>query len=221
MSEPPNTELHVATTRASYDAVAVSYAEMLDNALAEMPWDRAVLGLFAELALAGGGGMVGDLGCGPGRLTGHLAELGLDVFGVDLSPGMIEVARRSHPGLRFEVSSLDRLDLADGSLAGVLAWYSLIHTPPEHQPAILTELHRVLAPGGLLLIAFQVGDDEHLHREQAYGHPVDLDVYRLSPERVIRDLAAAGLAVAARVFREAEGSYETTEQAYLLARRTA
>lgn len=112
MDEPA----HVSETRTAYDAVAESYAELLRDALESGPWDRAMLATFAELV--GTTGPVGDLGCGPGRLTAHLASLGLDVFGVDLSAGVVEVARRAHPELRFEVGSLAALDLADGSLAG-------------------------------------------------------------------------------------------------------
>jgi 2-polyprenyl-3-methyl-5-hydroxy-6-metoxy-1,4-benzoquinol methylase len=47
-----------------------------------------------------------DVGCGTGRITAHLRQLGVDVFGIDLSPGMIEVARRDHPGLRFDLGSM-------------------------------------------------------------------------------------------------------------------
>ena len=53
-----------------------------------------------------GGGPVADVGCGPGHVTAHLRDSGLDAFGIDLSPVMIDVARREHPGLRFEVGSM-------------------------------------------------------------------------------------------------------------------
>jgi hypothetical protein len=96
--------------RASYDTVADDYADLLRSALAGSPTDRAVLGLFAELVTDSGGGEVADLGCGPGRITGHLASLGLDVRGVDLSPGMVAVAQREHPQLRFDVGSMTALD---------------------------------------------------------------------------------------------------------------
>src|SRR3954471_23701990 len=148
MTEPA----FLTETRTAYDTVADLYAEQHQDVLDASPWDRAVLGTFAELV--GGSGPVADLGCGPGRLTGHLASLGLDVFGVDLSPGMVDVARRAHPGLRFEVGSMAALDIGDGSLAGALAWYSLIHTPPEELPSVVAELARVLAPGGRLLTGF-------------------------------------------------------------------
>nr|WP_246405639.1 class I SAM-dependent methyltransferase [Modestobacter versicolor] len=182
--------------------------------------DRALLGVFAEQVLAGAGGPVGDLGCGPGRLTTHLAGLGLDAFGVDLSPGMVEVARQRHPRLRFQVGSLTALDLPDAGLAGALAWYSLIHTPPEHQPAVIAELARVLRPGAPLLTAFQAGDDVPVHHRQGYGHEISLRTWRLDPDRVERQLARAGFGVQVRVLREPDGSpYEKSRQAYLLAVR--
>lgn len=213
---------YLRTTRLAYDTVAADYAALLSTELEEKPVQRTMLDLFAELVLAGGGGgPVGDLGCGPGRVTSYLRQRGLDAFGVDLSPAMVEVARAAYPGLRFEVGALDALDLLDGSLAGAMAWYSLIHVPPEDQPGVIAELHRVLAPGGHLLLAFQVGDDERVHREQAYGHAVRLDSYRMSPDRVTDQLARTGLHVHARLVREPADHYETTQQAYLLARRTA
>ena len=212
---------HLTTTRLAYDSVAVDYAALLATELGEKPVQRAMLDLFAELVLADGGGRVGDLGCGPGRVTAYLSDRGLDAFGVDLSPGMVEVARGTYPDLEFAVGALHALDLPDGSLAGAMGWYSLIHVPPEDQPGVLAELHRVLMPGGHLLLAFQVGDDERVHREQAYGHAVELDSYRMSPDRVTEDLTRAGFAVHARMVREPGDAYETTPQAYLLARRTA
>jgi SAM-dependent methyltransferase len=205
----------VAETRAAYDTVAVSYEQMLRDLLAASPWDRAMLDTFAELV--GPAAAVADLGCGPGRITGYLAGLGLDVFGVDLSPGMIDVARRTHPGLRFEVGSMAELPVADASLAGAVAWYSIIHTPPERLGAVFGEIARVLAPGGVLALGFQVGD-ERKHISQGYGHGVSLDAYRLRPEFITGLMADAGLAEQARLVRQAEPP-ESTPQAYLIARK--
>lgn len=205
------------TTRVSYDALAVEYAEYTRTALADQPWERAVLAVFAELVRAGGAGPVADVGCGPGRLTGHLHDLGLDVFGVDLSPGMLAVARREHPGLRFAVGSMLALDVADGALGGVLAYYSTIHVPDERLPAVLAEFARVLAPGGHLLLAFQVGDEPR-HLTEAFGHTVALEFVRRRPEEVAGLVERAGLVVGARVVRAAE-ERELTPQAYLLARK--
>jgi SAM-dependent methyltransferase len=203
--------------RESYDTVAADYADLLRGALAAAPHDRAVLGLFAELVLAAGGGPVADLGCGPGRITAHLAGLDLDAFGVDLSPGMVGVARRDHPGLRFEVGSLTDLRLGAGSLAGAVAWYSLIHTPTDRLPTVLAGLARVLRPGGELLLAFQAGD-EPVRLQHAYGHDVRLVNHRRPPALVEELLAEAGLAVHTRLVRDPVGP-ERSPQAYLLARR--
>ena len=135
MTEP--SWLHV--TRRSYDAVAVEYADLLRDELGARPWDRAMLAAFAEAVRTGGGGPVADLGCGPGRITAHLAALGLDVHGIDLSPSMVGVARRSYPELRFAEGSMSDLDLADGALGGIVAWYSVIHTPTERLPEMFAE----------------------------------------------------------------------------------
>ena len=76
----------------SYDTVAADYHEVLKDNLKSNPFDRAALDLFAELVPAG---PVGDLGCGTGRITTYLAGLGLDAFGIDLSPEMVALARSS------------------------------------------------------------------------------------------------------------------------------
>lgn len=208
---------HLSETRASYDTVAADYAELFKTSLAEIPMDRAMLGVFAELVLAGEVGPVADIGCGPGRITAHLDLLGLPVFGVDLSPGMIAVARQTYPGLRFEEGSMLALDLADASLAGLVAWYSIIHTPLDLLPVVFGEFHRVLAAGGHLMLAFQVGD-ERVRLEQGYGHEISLDAYRLSPDRIVELLSQAGFVAQARLVREPAGR-EKTQQAYLLLRK--
>lgn len=213
MTEPS----YLRATRAAYDTVAVDYAELLRTELAAKPLDRALLAAFAELVLAAGMGPVADLGCGPGRVTAHLRSLGLTAFGVDLSPAMIAVARQAHPDLRFGEGSMTALDLTDGVLGGIVAWYSIIHTPPEQLPVTFAEFYRVLGPGGHLLLAFQVGD-ERVHLKQAYGHAVSLDAYRLPPDRVAQLLSQAGLVVHARLFRKPDEP-EKAQQAYLLARK--
>lgn len=204
-------------TRAAYDTVAVDYAKLLDDNLANSPMDRAMLGIFAEYVLADGG-QVADIGCGPGRITIHLDSLGVPVFGIDLSPGMVAEARHRYPHLRFEVGAMAELDLPETSLGGILAWYSIIHTPPELLPAVFAEFARVLVPGGHLLLAFQVGD-ERKRVEQAYGHSVSCDAYRLPPKRVTELLSQAGFTVTAQLIREPMHELEHTPQAHLVARK--
>jgi SAM-dependent methyltransferase len=207
----------VRSTRSSYDTLAAAYVEYTRDDLVAKPWDRAVLAVFAELVTSGPPGPVVDIGCGTGRLTAHLHGLGVDVFGVDLSPGMRAVARQAYPGLRFEVGSMLALNLADGSVAGLLAYYSTIHIPDDRLADVFAEFARVLMPGGHLLLAFQAGDGV-LHLTEGLGHRFELDFHRRRPDHVAELLADAGLPVRTRVLREAEEG-ERTAQAYLVARK--
>jgi SAM-dependent methyltransferase len=206
------------SVRDAYNTVAADYSELLRTALAAKPLDRAMLVAFADLVKTGSLGAVADLGCGPGHVTAFLHGQGLDVFGVDLSPQMVATATHEYPTLRFLVSSIRALDLEDGSLCGITAWYSIIHTPPAQLPATFEEFWRVLADDGYLALAFQVGN-ECLHIEQAYGHSISLDAYRMDPGEITDLLGSAGLTVQARLVREPDTS-EKTPQAYLLAQKT-
>jgi ubiquinone/menaquinone biosynthesis C-methylase UbiE len=185
----------LADTRTSYDTVAASYAELTRHLLDETPVERAVLALFADLVRAQGGGLVADVGCGTGRITGHLRTLGVDAFGIDLSPGMIDVARRDHPGVRFDVGSMTDLALADASVAGLVAWYSLIHIPDAEISWVLAQFRRVLRPGGPLLLSFHVGDESRLKTEGYGGHPMKVYVHRRQLEQTIAWLNDAGFTI--------------------------
>ncbi|MFI0788742.1 class I SAM-dependent DNA methyltransferase [Streptomyces lydicus] len=189
----------VRATREAYDAIAATYAQKFHDFLHDRPLERALLDAFAELVRTSGGG-VADLGCGPGQVTAHLHGLGLDAFGVDASPVMVELAREAGPGLRFEVGSMAALDIEDGALAGVLSRWSVIHTPPQELPAVLAEIARVLAPGGHALIAFPATDGAHIET-QSYDHAV-VTAYRWSPDRFAELLREHGLTESARLVIE-------------------
>jgi SAM-dependent methyltransferase len=185
----------LSDTRASYDADAAGYADKVDGLLEASPYLRTSLALFAELVRDAGGGPVADIGCGPGHVTGHLHDLGVDAFGVDLSPEMIAIARRDHPGLRFEVGTMTDLDLPDRSVAGVLAFWSVIHVPDESVPTVFEQFHRVLRPGGPVLVGFHVGD-ETIHTSEGYtGRAINVDSHRRRPELVASWLRAAGFSI--------------------------
>ncbi|WP_367127287.1 class I SAM-dependent methyltransferase [Saccharothrix sp. HUAS TT1] len=204
-------------TRTSYDAVAESYADFGREALARKPVLRGVLALFAEAARAVGG-PVADVGCGPGLVTAHLRDFGLDAFGIDLSPRMVGIARRDHPGLRFEVGSMTDLDLPDGSVGGVLAFYSVIHVPDEEVPGALAHFHRVLRPGGVAMLGFHVGDVSRFKTEGYGGHPMALHVHRRTVERMSAWLRDAGFTVEAQVLLDPD---EEVPGGAVLARRGA
>jgi hypothetical protein len=134
---------------------------------------------------------------------------------------MIAQARQAHPGLRFEVGSMLDLDVPDGSLGGILAWYSTIHVPDDRLPAVFARFRRALAPGGYVQLGFQAGD-QLLHFTEALGHPVSMVSHRRQPGQVADLLTQAGLTVRAQLLRERDedGDFpEKTPQAFLLARK--
>ncbi|MDC0765957.1 class I SAM-dependent DNA methyltransferase [Streptomyces sp. HD] len=210
------------TTRASYDAIAPAYTEAFPDWLADShPLDRSLVTTFAELARDHAPAPVADLGSGPGYITARLAALGVPVFGVDISPQMVALARRAHPELRFHVGSMTSLDLPDETLGGIIALFSIIHVPDDHLPAAFTEFHRVLRPGAPVLLSFQSGDTEdRLHLTERFGQEIALDYYWRTPDTVTDALTKAGLQLQARVLREPQGE-EKRPRAFLLARRAA
>ncbi|MFJ5261283.1 class I SAM-dependent methyltransferase [Streptomyces sp. NPDC088387] len=207
----------VPATRASYDTIAPEYAARHPDGTAGRPLDRALLAAFAELSRKHAPRPVADLGSGPGDVTARLHALDVPVFGVDVSPRMVEVARRAHPGLRFHVGSMTALDLPDGTLGGVLALYSIIHVPDDHLVALFEEFRRVLVVGAPVLLGFQSGDvDEVMRISERFGRGISLDFHVRGVDTVVECLAKAGLTVGARALREAEGE-ETRPRAFVLA----
>jgi SAM-dependent methyltransferase len=205
-------------TREAYDAAAPAYAQKVHGLLRDSPLDRAILGAFAEIVRAGGNPKIADLGCGPGYVTAHLDELGLAAFGVDASPAMIALAQAAYPGLRFEVGSMATLSIADGALGGVVSRWSMIHTPPEEVAVILAEFHRVLAPGGHLLIGFSASEGPS-HPTQVFDHTV-APAYRWWPEHLVALLRACGLAETARMVRQPQPTDRRQfEEVHLLAHK--
>ena len=177
-------------TRASYDVVARNYADFVRGSLDELPVLRSVLVMFAELAR--GRAPVLDIGCGPGHVSAVLAGLGLAVFGLDLSPAMIDIARSEHPGPRFDVGSMTDLPYGDASAGGALLFWSLIHIPDDRVPTVLAEVFRVLRPGAVVMLGFHVGDRVNRKTSGYGGLPMQLDVHLRSIDTVAEAVRQAG-----------------------------
>lgn len=189
---------HQDETRAAYDGIVELYASMFADRLETQPFARAMVATFAELVRGTGNPRAADVGCGPGHLTAMLHDLGLDAFGLDLSPAMVDHARRAHPALRFDEARMEALPVEDGALGGVLAHYSMIHTPPGELPALLAEQARALAPGGLLLASFFGTDGPEPVR---FDHKV-APAYSWPADRFAELLAGAGLVTFARLLHD-------------------
>ena len=212
----PMADAWLSDTRSSYDTDAAGYAEKVRGLLDQMPYLRASLTLFAELVRGAGGGPVADVGCGPGYVTGYLHDAGVDAFGIDLSPEMIAIARRDYPGLRFEVGTMTDLDLADDSLVGLVAFWSVIHVPDYAIPGVFQQFRRVLRPQGLLLVGFHVGDETRHTSEGYTGRPVNVDSHRRRPSTMTGWLRDAGFTIEAELVI---GPDEDVPGAVIFARR--
>jgi SAM-dependent methyltransferase len=202
--------------RASYDSLAAAYVEHISNELAGKPLDRHLLNRFAEEVRDRG--TVGDLGCGPGHVARYLHEQGVRILGIDLSPEMVRWATRLNPGLDFRVGDIRSLDLPDASLTGIVAFYSVIHLQEPELDTAFREFRRVLAPNGVLLVSFHIGDHTLLV-DDLWGQAVNLDFRFLLPHEVVASLHSAGLAVTESVEREPyEGAEYPSRRCYLFAR---
>ncbi|HET9620532.1 MAG TPA: class I SAM-dependent methyltransferase [Kofleriaceae bacterium] len=201
--------------RAGYAALAGAYRAQLGDELAGKPLDRAFLTAFVERCA----GPIADLGCGPGHVTHFLAQHAPHVEGIDLSPEMIAEARRAFPALAFRVADMAALPHADASLAGIVAFYAIVHLRSDELAAPLRECHRVLAPGGLLALAFHAGDTT-VHVDRLFDIATALDFTFHPPEAVIAAVTAAGFTLEARLDRQPYPDVEhPSQRTYLLARR--
>ena len=209
-------EQALRTIEESYDRVADEYARHIFSELQNKPLDRELL---TRLAVKGKGEIC-DIGCGPGHIARFLRDQGANVFGLDLSPGMLEQARRLNPDIAFRQGNMLALDLPDASLAGIVAFYAVVNLPRESLPQIFRELARVLQPDGLLLLAHHIGEGT-LHRNEWWERRISMDFHFLQPVAVQRDLEAAGFQVEEIIEREpyAPEVEHQSRRAYISARK--
>lgn len=204
--------------RDSYNRLANEYATHLFEELQNKPLDRELLNRFASEVK--GRGEVCDMGCGPGHVARYLHQAGVTVFGLDLSPGMLEQARTLNSGIRFREGNMLALELEDQVLVGITAFYAIVNLPEESLPLVFREMRRVLQPGGLLLLAFHIGD-EVVRVQEMWGQPVAMEFFFFQPSAVRRHLEAACLEVEEVIEREpyAPEVEHQSRRAYVFARR--
>jgi ubiquinone/menaquinone biosynthesis C-methylase UbiE len=204
--------------RESYDRLAEGYARRISNELQHKPLDRELLDRFA--AAVAGRGDICDMGCGPGHVARYLRNAGATVFGLDLSPQMLQEARKVSPDISFREGNMLALDLQNGSLAGIAAVYAIVNIPHKSLPTVFREMARVLQPGGVLLLAFHLGD-EAIHENELWGQQISMDFFLFQTSAIRHELEKAGLAIEEIIEREPyapEVEYQS-RRAYIFARK--
>ncbi len=142
-----------------------------------------------------------DVGCGPGHITGYLRSLGVDATGIDMVPEFIAHARAAHPSGRYQLGPMENLDVPDHSIDGILAWYSLIHLPPQNLDGVLAEFRRAMVPAGTLVLGVFDGDEV-----ASFDHKV-VTAYRWPLHELSERLTAAGFTEVERLQRPSEGGH--------------
>ena len=206
--------------RRAYDIVAGQYHTRFADELTHKPFDRMWLERFAaDLRLDA---RVVEIGCGDGHVAAYLAARGAHIEGLDLSPEMIRVAQRAYPHLRFCVGDVLALPYASASFEAIVAFYSIVNLTAWDCRVAFAEFARVLRVGGVVTLAFHVGD-ERLHMNNWWETTASLDFYLHPLERVCAQLDDAGFEV---ILCEHRGPYAPeveaqTRRGYIVARRCA
>jgi len=202
--------------RSSYDRVAERYAEEYFDELSRKPFDRELLDGFAENLR--GQGLACEIGCGPGQIARYLKDRRVNVCGVDLSAEMVNCASSLNPDISFTCGDMLGLDFADDFLAGIVCFYAIIHLRRADVTRALKEMHRVLQPGGRLLVSFHGGEGE-VHRDEWYGEPVSINVILMSSTEMAEYLREAGFEEVKIVEREPYDFEYPTRRVYAFARK--
>lgn len=200
-----------------YDRVADEYIQRIYDELRHKPLDRQLLDRFAASVLRVGA--ICDMGCGPGHVARYLRERGAHVCGIDLSSAMVERARRLNPGIDFGQGDMLALSAEDGKWAGIAAFYSIIHIPRGDVVRALRELRRVLRPGGMLLLAFHIGDGT-IHLHEWWGHKVCVDFFLFRLDEMVSYVTSAAFEIEEIIERDPYPDVEhQSRRAYIFARK--
>jgi len=203
----------------TYDAVALEYAREFAGEHEKKPMDREILRRFAREI--GNRAPVWDFGCGPGNTTLFLKGLGVEISGLDLSERILEQARADHPGILFQKGNMLELEFRDGSIAGIVAFYAIVHFSKEQVRAAFREIFRVLKPRGVFLLSFHVGD-ETVRVDEFLGKKIEIDFMFFATDFIAGCLDDAGFRKIEAIERESYPGVEyQSRRAYVFARKPA
>lgn len=202
-----------------YDTIAAKWAMHFLGEHEKKPLDQVVLHRFAKKLKKTN--MVWDCGCGTGETAGYLKKLGLRVSGLDLSEKMLEQARLHHPDIPFRAGNILALEFHDNGIDAIVAFYAIIHFSKNELHKAFSEFFRVLRPGGLLLLAYHVGE-EVIYIREFLGEQVDMDCILFSKDAIHDGLSSAGFTKIETIEREPYPDVEyQSRRAYVFAQKPA
>jgi ubiquinone/menaquinone biosynthesis C-methylase UbiE len=200
-----------------YDTVAKEYSETFSGEHERKPKDQEILHRFSQEI--GDRRPVWDFGCGPGQTTKYLNDLGIEISGLDLSEKILEQARTLHPDLNFRKGNILELDFDEDSIAGVVAFYAIVHFTEEQVGIAIREIFRVLQPGGIFLFTYHIGD-ETIHLDEFLGKKVDIDFMFFTTDFIFSCLKDSGFERTEIIDREPYPGVEyESRRAYVFAKK--
>jgi ubiquinone/menaquinone biosynthesis C-methylase UbiE len=172
-----------------YDTVAKEYTETFSGEHEKKPKDREILSRFSQEI--GDRRPVWDLGCGPGQTTKYLKNLGIEISGLDLSEKILEQAKTIHPEIHFRKGNILKLEFENDSIAGAVAFYTIVHFTEEQVGIAFREVFRVLQPGGIFLFTYHIGE-ETIHLDEFLGKKVDINFMFFNTDFIFSCLKDSG-----------------------------
>lgn len=198
---------------AVYDQVAEKYARQFIDELQYKPLDRLLLEAFAKDNKDKG--TLIDLGCGPGQTTRFLKDAGqTDITGLDLSPEMINQAKKLHPDIDFQTGDILNHNQPENTYGSAIAFYSIVHFHPDQLPGVFQQVQQILKPNAQFLLSFHCGDTP-VHLEEWFEEKVDIDFYLFNPDQVIQSLKDAGFEILEALVRYPYPGEHQTQRAYM------
>lgn len=172
-----------------YDAIAQEYADKFCSEHEKKVQDREILYRFSQNVASKK--PVWDFGCGPGQTTHYLKNLGVEISGLDLSEKLIEQAQKRYSDIPFRKGDILDLEFKNETIAGIVAFYAIVHFSQDQVHKAFSEIFRVLKPGGVFLFTYHIGEKK-IHLDEFLGQHVEIDFMFFTTDFIFDCITDAG-----------------------------